>query len=73
MRAFRAAVLASLFLSGCASLGALARAVQPPRFQVASRFEPELRLLGPSLQRPLGGAAVRLYADVSNPNPIAER
>lgn len=57
-------------LAGCASLGALASAVQPPNFRVASGQEAQIRLLGPSVQNPLGGASVRLWADVSNPNPF---
>jgi hypothetical protein len=55
-------------LAGCASLGGLG--IQPPRFDVAAGQASELRLLGPSLQRPLGGASLRLYALVENPNPI---
>ena len=57
-------------LAGCASLGSLAGAIQPPRFAVAPGREAEIRLVGPSLQNPLGGAAVRLWADISNPNPF---
>jgi hypothetical protein len=68
--ALGAILLGSLSLAGCASLGALAQAVQAPRFRVAGEFEPQIRLLGPSLQRPLGGASVRLWAGVTNPNPI---
>lgn len=57
-------------LAGCASLGALATAVQPPRVDVASGREAEIRLLGPSAQNPLGGASVRLWANIGNPNPF---
>lgn len=71
MRTHRGAflLLLGLLLSGCATLGALAR-VQPLTFRVAGGQQSEIRLLGPSLQRPLGGASVRLYAEVGNPNPI---
>lgn len=55
-------------LSQCASLGSLG--IQPPRFDISNSQAPELRLLGPSLQRPVGGATLRLYAQVENPNPI---
>jgi hypothetical protein len=55
---------------GCASLGELARVVQPPRFEQAADRAAEIRLLSPSLDRPLGGAAVRIWAQVSNPNPF---
>jgi hypothetical protein len=61
--------LSTLVLSGCATLGGLA-SVQAPTFQVAGDQQAELRLLTPSPQNPLGGAAVRLYARVGNPNPV---
>jgi hypothetical protein len=64
------ALLVLALVGGCASLGSLAAAIQPPRFQVASGREAELRLVGPSVQNPLGGATVRLWADISNPNPF---
>jgi hypothetical protein len=35
---------------------------------VASGRQAEVRLLAPSVQRPLGGAAITLYAHVENPN-----
>ena len=54
-------------LQGCASLGALGL-VRPPRFRNDPDRPAELRLLAPSLSRPLGGASVRLYALVENPN-----
>ncbi len=44
--------------------------IQPPRFEVARDRQPELRLLGPGPGRPLGGAALRLWAVVENPNPL---
>lgn len=52
---------------GCAVIGA---GLQAPRFSIASDRPSELRLLGPSLQRPLGGASIRLFARVDNPNPV---
>lgn len=61
-------LLATLLLSSCASLGGLG--VQAPTFGLSSQNQPQLRLLGPSLDRPVGGAALRLYARVENPNPI---
>lgn len=63
-------VLGVALLAGCASLGALTSAIQPPTFDVASGREAEIRLLGPSIQNPLGGASVRLWADIGNPNPF---
>ncbi len=57
-------------IPGCASLGALGQIVQAPRFSVDGGRQAEIRLLGPGPGRPLGGAAVRLYARVQNPNPL---
>jgi hypothetical protein len=62
-----AAMLLALGLSGCATL---AEMIQPPRFSVAGDRQSELRLLGPSAARPLGGAAIRIWAHVQNPNAI---
>ncbi|MEX2570339.1 MAG: LEA type 2 family protein [Gemmatimonadota bacterium] len=63
-----ASLLVLLLLAGCASLGGLG--IQAPHFEAASEQDAELRLLPPSVQRPLGGASIRLYARVTNPNPI---
>ena len=57
----------ALLLAGCATVSELIR-VEPPRFQAAEGRRSELRLLGPSSTRPLGGAAVRIWARVQNPN-----
>lgn len=63
------ALLLGALLSGCATLG-LGDVVQPPEFAAAPDRSAELRLLGPSLQNPIGGATVRIWTRVSNPNPI---
>jgi hypothetical protein len=60
-----AAVAVSLLAGGCATLGTL---VQPPEFSVADGRETELRMLGPSTGRPLGGATLRIWTRVQNPN-----
>lgn len=52
---------------GCATVAELVR-VQPPGFSVEAGRDSELRLLGPSVERPLGGASVRIWSRVSNPN-----
>lgn len=69
MKTFRraAALMLVALLPGCATLGAV---IQPPTFRVADDHPEELRLLGPAPGRPLGGATIRLYARVSNPNPL---
>lgn len=57
---------AALIVTGsCATLGQL---VQPPQFDVAQGRTSELRLLGPSTTRPLGGASLRIWTRVRNPN-----
>ena len=61
------AVLA-LVLSACAGLDQLTRIVQPPRFEQADGQPAELRILGPSRTMPVGGAGVRVWLKVTNPN-----
>ena len=56
--------------SGCAALGDLRSLIQPPRFEQVPGRRAEIRLLGPSVSQPIGGAGVRLWARVSNPNPF---
>lgn len=60
-------VLLLFALGGCATLQQL---VQPLSFSTAPGQQAELRLFGPSAQRPLGGVGVRLWARVQNPNPL---
>lgn len=62
------ALALSLCLSGCAALGSLRQFVQAPKFDETPDRRAELRLTGPSLNAPIGGAAVRLWVRVSNPN-----
>jgi hypothetical protein len=59
--------LAAVLSTGCA---ALAAAIQAPSFRVDSAQQAQLRLLGPGPGRPTGGAAIRLFARVGNPNPV---
>lgn len=69
MRIPAALVLVSaLSATGCASLGGLARVIQPPRFEQAEGQPAELRIVGPSRTMPVGGAAVRVWMKVTNPN-----
>lgn len=69
-RGFHLATLAAaLSLAGCAGLG-LGDVIQAPQFSVAQGRTAELRLSGPSLQNPLGGATIRVWANVRNPNPL---
>ena len=59
-----------LALAVAASCATLRNVVLAPRFSVASGRSAELRLVAPTLQNPLGGAAIRIWARVENPNPI---
>ena len=70
MRAAAAVLMATLVLvtSACAELGNLGALVQPPRFEQDEAQPAEIRLSGPSLGRPLGGATVRIWTRVTNPN-----
>lgn len=69
-KASRWAVLpvAAVLMAGCATLAQLG--IQAPEFRVDGTQQAQLRLVGPSPGQPLGGAAVRLYARVRNPNPV---
>ena len=54
----------------CAGLANLQQIIRPPHFEQAPGQPAELRLLGPSARSPLGGAGVRIWLQVSNPNPF---
>lgn len=69
--AWAAAAAGAIALAACASL-ALGR-LEPPRFSQAAEPGSELRLLPPSGDRPVGGAALRLWARVENPNDFGLR
>src|SRR5262245_41148226 len=57
--------------ASCAGgLGSLQQIIRPPRFEQAAGQPAELRLLGPSARSPLGGAGVRIWLQVTNPNPF---
>ena len=67
----RGALLAMIVACGCAALESLG--IVAPRFETARGKSAELRLLGPAADRPLGGAALRLWAHVQNPNGFGLR
>jgi hypothetical protein len=60
-------------MPACASLGPLSRIIQPPRFAEAENQPAEIRLVGPGTDHPLGGAVVRLWTRIDNPNPFGLR
>lgn len=55
---------------GCATLENLRGLVQAPQFEQAPGQDAEIRVFGPTSREPLGGAGVRLFAQVTNPNPF---
>jgi hypothetical protein len=64
------AVLA-VIASACATLEQLRGLVQAPKFEQEPGRQAEIRVLGPSLSLPAGGAGVRLWTRVTNPNPFS--
>lgn len=58
----------SIAVAGCATMGQFGALVQPPRFEQVRDRSAEIRLVPPSFGSPLGGASVRLWTKVSNPN-----
>lgn len=58
----------AISLAACATLGL--PELRPLRFAEAEERTSELRLELPSSDRPAGGAALRLWAEVENPNPF---
>ena len=55
-------------LAGCAGLDQLRAFVQAPRFEQVPGKPAEIRMMPPRSDLPLGGAGVRLWTRVSNPN-----
>lgn len=70
LRTILTANLLALTLTGCASLEGLRALIQPPRFQQASGQPSEIRLSPIQPGRALGAATVRIWTDVTNPNPF---
>jgi hypothetical protein len=64
------AALALLLLPACATLGPLGQLVQPPRFAESREHPSEIRFLSPRADLPLGGAGLRVWTRVTNPNPF---
>jgi hypothetical protein len=66
-----ACAVAAMLLTGCAELNKLSALVQAPHFEQAPDHRPEIRMTSAGAGQPLGGAGVRLWARVSNPNPFS--
>jgi hypothetical protein len=54
--------------AGCATLERLRALIQAPQFSEVDDQRAEIRLLGPGQGTPLGGAAIRIWTRVHNPN-----
>ena len=63
-------VLLALLMPACGQLATLGRIIQPPTFEQADGQPAEIRLMAPSRSMPTGGAGVRIWLEVSNPNPF---
>lgn len=70
LKPISAVILVLVTSSACASLEGLRQFIQPPRFAEAGDQPAEVRFEPPSARRPLGGAVIRLYTEVTNPNPF---
>ena len=63
--------LGLLLTASCAELNQIASMVQAPRVEQAPGQAAEIRVMGPGSGLPLGGAGVRLWAKLTNPNPFS--
>ena len=70
LRTFLTANLLAITLTGCATLEGLRALIQPPRFVQTSDRASEIRLSPMQPGRSLGAATVRIWTDVTNPNPF---
>lgn len=68
--AIASAVSVQALMPACATLEGLRAIVQPPRFEQATDRPSETRLLPIQAGRPAGGATVRIWTTVTNPNPF---
>lgn len=63
-----ALAVALLAASGCRSLDAIRALVQPPRFEQAPGQPAEIAFRGVTAAMPAGGATIRIWTKVTNPN-----
>ena len=71
LRTLLTANLLALTLTGCATLEGLRALIQPPRFEQAPDQPSEIRLSPVQSGRAAGGATVRIWTNVTNPNPFS--
>jgi hypothetical protein len=67
------ASISLVVVAGCATLDQLRALVQAPKFEEAEGQPAEIRLLPPGTATPLGGAGVRIWTKVTNPNSFGIR
>jgi hypothetical protein len=70
LRPYSCVSLLLLVSTGCASLEGLRAFIQPPQFEQASDRPSEIRLSPVQGGRAAGGATVRVWTTVTNPNPF---
>jgi hypothetical protein len=70
LRAVLVANLLACMVAGCASLEGLRALIRPPQFEQPRDRPSEIRLLPVQSGRPAGGATVRIWTSVTNPNPF---
>ena len=71
LRRLAVVAVACAVAAGCAELNKLAALVRAPQFEQAPGHQPEIRVMGAGSKLPIGGAGVRLWAKVTNPNPFS--
>ncbi len=69
-RVLAVAVALAAATVGCRSLDGLRQLVQPPRFEQAPGQPAEIGFSGVTAAMPAGGATVRIWTKVTNPNPF---
>lgn len=60
----------AIAVAGCRSLDGLGGLVRPPRFEQAPGQPAEIAFSGVTAALPAGGATVRIWTRVTNPNPF---
>jgi hypothetical protein len=67
-RILAAAIALAAATTGCRSLDGLRQLVQPPRFEQAPGQPAEIAFGGVTAAMPAGGATIRIWTKVTNPN-----
>lgn len=70
LRLLALATVVALSVTGCRSLDGIGQLIRPPRFEQAPGEPAEISFRGASASMPAGGATVRIWTRVTNPNPF---